>query len=114
MNTHLTFPTPETHLLEVHTVISNIEALNEEMETMISWAGEKFAAAERTRSRELLASAAAERRVLAIVKRANVRQARVMDDSEKEMLAALVVDLEEVEAEMAKLVQELGKLLSSG
>lgn len=116
MNTHLTpggLPTPENYLLDVQTVISNLEALNEMMETVINWAGEKFAAAERTRSRELLISAAAERRVLTILKRANVLQARVMDDSEKETLAALVVDLEEAEEEMAKLVQELGKLLSS-
>lgn len=108
-----TLPTPERHLLEVQTVTSNMEALNEEMEHLIEWADKKFAAAERTRSRELISSARAQQRVVTIVKRSNIAQARVMNDDEKETLAALVVDLEEVEEEMVKFMRELGELLKA-
>lgn len=115
MSTHRrpqSFPTNAQHLLEVQTFITNLETLNEKMETLVGWADQKFGAAERTRSRALLVSAAAQQRVLTIVKRANVVQARMMDDADKETLAALETDLGEVEEELVKLIGELGELLN--
>lgn len=104
--------TPEQHLLELKTFITQIETLNDEMEVLVGWADVKFGAAERSRSNELMASATEHRPLLPVVKWANVVLSRTMDDVQKEALAELLTALADAEQEMVTLMGELGKILA--